>query len=95
MIDKMNGQLALGHRLRGVNVRPSGLQRGSLSLLTDLRGNLNAYGRPKVRCLKCAHSYRRMPLSAVAFSRKKRQVEAFRAWAWRRRREDCATATLP
>ena len=29
----------------------------------DLRGNLVAFTRQKVRCLKCGHSYRRMPLA--------------------------------
>ena len=63
MIDKMNGQLALGHRLRGVNVRQVASSVVRSHFLPDLRGNLNAYGRQKVRCLKCGHSYRRMPLS--------------------------------
>lgn len=63
MIDKMNGQLALGHRLRGVDVRTVASSVVRSHFLPDLRGNLNAYGRQKVRCLKCAHSYRRMPLS--------------------------------
>ena len=63
MIDKMNGQLAIGHRLRGVNVRTVASSVVRSHFLPDLRGNLNAYGRQKVRCLKCAHSYRRMPVS--------------------------------
>ena len=59
----MNGQLAIGHRLRGVNVRTVASSVVRSHFLPDLRGNLNAYGRQKVRCLKCAHSYRRMPVS--------------------------------
>ena len=71
MIDKMNGQLALGHRLRGVNVRKVASSVVRSHFLPDLRGNLNAYGRQKVRCLKCAHSYRRMPLSGSCIQPKK------------------------
>ena len=71
MIDKMNGQLALGQRLRGVNVRQVASSVVRSHFLPDLRGNLNAYGRQKVRCLKCGHSYRRMPLSGKCIQPKK------------------------
>lgn len=71
MIDKMNGQLALGHRLRAVNVRQVASSVVRSHFLPDLRGNLNAYGRQKVRCLKCGHSYRRMPLSGSCIQTKK------------------------
>ncbi len=71
MIDKMNGQLALGQRLRGVNVREVASSVVRSHFLPDLRGNLNAYGRQKVRCLKCGHSYRRMPLSGSCIQEKK------------------------
>ena len=71
MIDKMNGQLALGHRLRGVDVRQVASSVVRSHFLPDLRGNLNAYGRQKVRCLKCGHSYRRMPLAAHCIQPKK------------------------
>lgn len=71
MIDKMNGQLAIGHRLRGVNVRTVASSVVRSHFLPDLRGNLNAYGRQKVRCLKCAHSYRRMPVSGKCIQARK------------------------
>ncbi len=63
MIDKMNGQLDLGHRLRAVDVRRVASSVIRSHFLPDLRGNLNAFARQKVRCLKCAHSYRRMPIA--------------------------------
>ena len=63
MKDKMNGQLELGQKLRGVNVRNVASSVIRSHFLPDLRGNLNAYGRQKVRCLKCGHSYRRMPIA--------------------------------
>ena len=64
MIDKMNGQLELGQRLRSVNVRTVASTVIRSHFLPDLRGNLVAFTRQKVRCLKCGHSYRRMPLAA-------------------------------
>ncbi len=63
MIDKMNGQLSLGQRLRGVDVRTVASSVVRSHFLPDLRGNLVAFTRQKVRCLKCGHSYRRMPLA--------------------------------
>ena len=61
MIDKMNGQLALGHRLRGVNVRQVASSVVRSHFLPDLRGNLNAYGRqkgslPQMRSLLPTHA---------------------------------------
>ena len=63
MVDKMNGQLDLGHRLRAVDVRKVASSVIRSHFLPDLRGNLNAFARQKVRCLKCGHSYRRIPIS--------------------------------
>ncbi|CAI8162980.1 MAG: Uncharacterised protein [Methanobacteriota archaeon] len=70
MIDKMNGQLGLGHRLRGVNVRTVASSVIRSHFLPDLRGNLVAFTRQKVRCLKCGHSYRRMPLAGKCIQNK-------------------------
>ncbi len=64
MIDKMNGQLSLGQKLRSVNVRLVASSVIRSHFLPDLRGNLVAFTKQKVRCLKCGHSYRRMPLAA-------------------------------
>lgn len=63
MKDKMNGQLALGHRLRGVDVRVVASSVIRSHFLPDLRGNLVAFTRQKTRCMTCGESYRRMPLS--------------------------------
>ena len=70
MIDKMNGQLNVGHRLRGVNIRVVASSVVQSHFLPDLRGNLNAYARQKIRCVKCGHSYRRMPLAAKCIQTK-------------------------
>jgi hypothetical protein len=71
MVDKMEGQLELGLRLRGVDVRRVASSVIRSHFLPDLRGNLNAFARQKVRCLKCGHSYRRMPLSGKCIQPKK------------------------
>lgn len=63
MEDKMLAQLALGQRLRAVSVQRVASQVIESHFLPDLRGNLMAFTRQKVRCVKCAHSYRRIPLA--------------------------------
>jgi DNA polymerase II large subunit len=63
MIDKMNAQLALGQRLRAVEVRTVASSVIESHFLPDLRGNLVAFTRQKVRCVRCGESYRRMPIA--------------------------------
>ncbi len=70
MEDKMNGQLKLGHKLRSTDVRVVASAVIRSHFLPDLRGNLNAYARQKIRCVKCGHSYRRMPLAGRCIQRK-------------------------
>ena len=63
MADKMSAQLSLGRRLRGVDAQVVASTVIGSHLLPDVRGNLNAFSRQKVRCGSCNHSYRRMPLA--------------------------------
>ncbi len=63
MEDKMLAQLAIGRRLRSVSAARVASQVIESHFLPDLRGNLMAFTRQKVRCVKCGHSYRRMPLA--------------------------------
>ena len=63
MEDKMLAQLAIGRLLRSVSAARVASQVIESHFLPDLRGNLMAFTRQKVRCVKCAHSYRRMPLA--------------------------------
>ena len=63
MVDKMNGQLEIGRKLRGVDVRNVASSVVRSHFLPDLRGNLVAFTRQKIRCMKCGKSYRRMPLA--------------------------------
>ena len=72
MVDKMNGQLKLGSKLRGVDVRNVASSVVRSHFLPDLRGNLLAFTRQKVRCVSCGHKYRRMPLAGHCIQKTKR-----------------------
>ncbi|MBR79732.1 MAG: DNA polymerase II large subunit [Euryarchaeota archaeon] len=63
MKDKLDSQLELGRVLRPVGVRGVAKQVIESHFLPDMRGNLMAYTRQKVRCVKCGESYRRVPLA--------------------------------
>ena len=52
MEDKMNGQLSIGSLLRSVRVEKVASQVIESHFLPDLRGNLVAFTRQKVRCVK-------------------------------------------
>ncbi len=69
MTDKMGEQLALGSRLRSVSVDRVASQVIESHFLPDMRGNMMAFTRQKVRCVKCGHSYRRMPLAGKCVQR--------------------------
>jgi DNA polymerase II large subunit len=67
----MNGQLEIGRKLRAVDVRTVASSVVRSHFLPDLRGNLVAFTRQKIRCMKCAHSYRRLPLAGKCIQTKK------------------------
>ncbi len=80
MKDKMNGQLALGHRLRSVDVSRVASTVVRSHFLPDLRGNLLAFTRQKVRCTKCGHSYRRMPLAGKCILKVRNEGQGLRKY---------------
>jgi len=84
MEDKMNGQLAIGSLLRSVRVEKVASQVIESHFLPDLRGNLVAFTRQKVRCVKCGEKYRRMPLAGKCIQRRKLEIGGLSA----RRGED-------
>jgi len=94
MIDKMNGQLSLGHRLRGVDVRTVASSVVRSHFLPDLRGNLVAFTRQKVRCLKCGHSYRRMPLAAKCIQPPKQSGRGMSAFGVRKAEGEMCNGNL-
>ena len=71
MEDKMHGQLAIGRLLRSVRVERVASQVIESHFLPDLRGNLVAFTRQKTRCVKCGHSYRRIPLAGSCIQEQK------------------------
>ena len=73
MVDKMTAQLELGSKLRPVDVSKVASQVIESHFLPDLRGNLVAFTRQKVRCVRCGQSYRRMPLAGRCIKRKRNE----------------------
>lgn len=80
----MNGQLAIGSLLRSVRVEKVASQVIESHFLPDLRGNLVAFTRQRVRCVKCGEKYRRMPLAGKCIQRHKLEIGGLSA----RRGED-------
>ena len=69
MREKMDAQLALASQLRAVSVERVAKQVIESHFLRDIRGNLVAFSRQKVRCVKCNTSYRRIPLSGSCIAK--------------------------
>ena len=72
MKDKLDSQLSLGRVLRPVTAKKVAKQVIESHFLPDMRGNLMAYTRQKIRCVKCGESYRRMPLAGKCIQHKPR-----------------------
>ena len=94
MIDKMNGQLDLGHRLRGVDVRTVASSVVRSHFLPDLRGEheriRTAKGSvPKVRPFVSKNGR----LLAVASNRRKPPAKDWRGSAWQSLRAVCVEET--
>ena len=70
MKDKLDSQLSLGRVLRPVAAQRVAKQVIESHFLPDMRGNLMAYTRQKIRCVKCGESYRRMPLAGKCIKHK-------------------------
>ena len=77
MKDKLEGQLGLGRLLRPVAAERVAKQVIESHFLPDMRGNLMAYTRQKIRCVKCGESYRRMPLAGKCIKQMSRPSGGF------------------
>ncbi len=77
MKEKLDSQLELGRVLRSVRVRGVAKQVIESHFLPDMRGNLMAYTRQKVRCVKCGRSYRRVPLAGKCIETKSHDSGGF------------------
>ncbi|OPY51999.1 MAG: DNA polymerase II large subunit [Methanosaeta sp. PtaU1.Bin060] len=62
MIDKMDAQLELARLIRAVDERDVAERVINSHFLPDLIGNLHAFSKQKVRCVKCGTKFRRPPL---------------------------------
>jgi DNA polymerase II large subunit len=63
MMEKMEMQLELARRIRAVDERDVAERVIKTHFLPDLIGNLRAFSRQKVRCVKCNYKVRRPPIS--------------------------------
>lgn len=65
MKEKVDAQLAVAEKIRAIDECDVAELVINSHFLRDTYGNLRAYTRQKVRCVKCNHKYRRIPLRGV------------------------------
>ncbi len=65
MIDKMEAQLTLAKKIRAVDARDVAERVIVSHFLPDLIGNLRAFSKQKMRCVKCNARIRRPPLKGT------------------------------
>jgi len=65
MLEKVEHQLALARKIAAVNERDVANRVVESHFLPDLAGNLRAFSKQKLRCVKCNRKYRRAPLSGT------------------------------
>jgi DNA polymerase II large subunit len=65
MVDKMDAQLELARLIRAVDETDVAERVINSHFLPDMIGNLHAFSKQKVRCVKCGAKYRRPPLKEV------------------------------
>jgi len=63
MLDKLEAELDLAKKIRAVDEDDVAERVLNTHFIRDLQGNLNAFSKQKVRCMKCNAKYRRMPLA--------------------------------
>lgn len=63
MLEKVQHQLALAGKIRAVDQRDVARRVIESHFLPDLAGNLRAFSKQKVRCVKCNAKYERVPLA--------------------------------
>jgi len=63
MLDKLEAELDLAKKIRAVDADDVAERVLNTHFIRDLQGNLNAFSKQKVRCMKCNAKYRRMPLA--------------------------------
>ena len=65
MQDKMEAQLKLGKKCRGVDEKDVASKVINKHFMPDMIGNLRSFATQTLRCVKCGTKYRRVPLTGV------------------------------
>jgi len=65
MLEKLEGQLDLSRKLRGVNVEGIASLVIDKHFIRDIKGNLRKFTQQEFRCVVCNNKYRRTPLSGT------------------------------
>jgi len=65
MVEKMEAQLKLAKKVRAVDAKDVAERVITSHFLPDLIGNLRAFSRQKMRCVKCNAKFRRPPLKGT------------------------------
>jgi DNA polymerase II large subunit len=65
MLEKLEGQLDLSRKLRGVNVEGVASLVIDKHFIRDIKGNLRKFTQQEFRCVVCNNKYRRTPLSGT------------------------------
>jgi len=65
MVDKMEAQLNLAKMIEAVDERDVAERVINSHFIPDLMGNIRAFSKQQVRCVKCNKKYRRVPLGGV------------------------------
>jgi DNA polymerase II large subunit len=63
MVEKLEAELTLAEKIRAVDKDDVAERVLTTHFIRDLMGNLSAFSKQKLRCVRCNHSYRRMPLT--------------------------------
>ena len=65
MLEKLEGQLDLTSRLRGIDVQKVALLVIDKHFIRDIKGNMRKFTSQEYRCVSCNAKFRRPPLSGV------------------------------
>jgi DNA polymerase II large subunit len=79
MDDKLNAQMALGVRLRAVDVTDVAHRVITRHLLPDIQGSLKRFTGQQLRCPKCNSKYRRIPLRGTCYCGNKLTLTVYEA----------------
>ena len=65
MMDKMDGQLSLGKKIRAVDEKDVATRVIAKHFMPDMIGNFRSFSTQSLRCTKCGAKFRRIPLTGT------------------------------